>query len=548
MFALSLRNVLAAAVLIAVVSACARAWETSEEHVAATSQAESSWQATQELSPADLPFTSAFGQAIAATETTLVVADHVAQALYVFERGPREWTQTAKLVPPADGKKTIDFAWTFAAAEGYVFVRRSTVEDLTAGHHGRVLVFAKTATGWQLTQQIASDPNPYEKFGFGMTLHGTTLAIGAREDRANGSVYIFERVGETFVPKQKIQPIKGDLRREAFGSALTFGNGVLVIGSLSEEGGPNPLESQGAFYAYTNDGGAWTLEGRHPVQGGDGNSLCFAGDALAGGTNLRAEAIVFRRRPRGFVRETPLPVTGASASRVLCAGGRIAAFPIGLTAPIALFSPQGTGWTRDELIVGQGSFTGIAMNEDTLFVGMTASPPRVRVLSFGKLVGERCTNDNACAGRACVDGVCCESACGRGDANDCQACSRAAGAAVDGRCEVLPTTHVCRKQRATCDVADSCDGTGTKCPADSVEANGAPCSEGVCTNGTCLARTDAPPPPPMTEPNPEAPSDDSSGCRVGAPRASPGFTLLSAFVALAACLRRRRRTGARERR
>jgi hypothetical protein len=82
-------------------------------------------------------------------------------------------------------------------------------------------------------------------------------------------------------------------------------------------------------------------------------------------------------------------------------------------------------------------------------------------------LGSPCTAAAECTTGFCVDGVCCDSACG-GTTVDCQACSVAAGAAVDGTCTVAAAGTVCRAAAGTCDVAEVCSGTSTACPTNVV--------------------------------------------------------------------------------
>jgi MYXO-CTERM domain-containing protein len=57
---------------------------------------------------------------------------------------------------------------------------------------------------------------------------------------------------------------------------------------------------------------------------------------------------------------------------------------------------------------------------------------------FETRVGSPCAVADECGSGYCVDGVCCNGACGGGAADSCQACSVAAGAAVDGICVPVP--------------------------------------------------------------------------------------------------------------
>lgn len=100
-------------------------------------------------------------------------------------------------------------------------------------------------------------------------------------------------------------------------------------------------------------------------------------------------------------------------------------------------------------------------------------------------VDATCTDDGDCPSGHCVDGLCCDTACG-GGVVDCMACSRAAGAAADGTCGPLVTgvaeATVCRAATDACDVDDVCSTTSTSCGPDGLAAVGTPCraSIGAC--------------------------------------------------------------------
>ncbi len=81
-------------------------------------------------------------------------------------------------------------------------------------------------------------------------------------------------------------------------------------------------------------------------------------------------------------------------------------------------------------------------------------------------LGTACTQPSDCDLGVCVDGVCCDSACGGGLPTDCQACSVAMGASIDGTCATLGAGEVCRPSVAACDPEEVCDGTARVCPPD----------------------------------------------------------------------------------
>ncbi|HJL17698.1 MAG TPA: MYXO-CTERM sorting domain-containing protein [Sandaracinaceae bacterium LLY-WYZ-13_1] len=89
--------------------------------------------------------------------------------------------------------------------------------------------------------------------------------------------------------------------------------------------------------------------------------------------------------------------------------------------------------------------------------------------------GDRCFAEVQCASAFCVDGVCCDTACGGGDDGDCQVCSTAAGGTTDGTCGPAAAGTVCRPEAELCDAAETCDGTALTCPTDEPKAAGEIC-------------------------------------------------------------------------
>lgn len=78
--------------------------------------------------------------------------------------------------------------------------------------------------------------------------------------------------------------------------------------------------------------------------------------------------------------------------------------------------------------------------------------------------GEACTANSECSTCFCVDGVCCDSACGNSDHSICQACSVQAGAPQDGTCALRLQGQVCRPSVDRFDPEEVCDGEHLECP------------------------------------------------------------------------------------
>ncbi|MBK7858516.1 MAG: hypothetical protein IPJ65_07810 [Archangiaceae bacterium] len=78
-------------------------------------------------------------------------------------------------------------------------------------------------------------------------------------------------------------------------------------------------------------------------------------------------------------------------------------------------------------------------------------------------LGDGCASNADCHSGFCSGGVCCNTAC----TGACETCLAAEGASANGTCGPRPGTFTCRAAAAGgCDVAETCDGTGSACPAD----------------------------------------------------------------------------------
>jgi Zn-dependent metalloprotease len=178
--------------------------------------------------------------------------------------------------------------------------------------------------------------------------------------------------------------------------------------------------------------------------------------------------------------------------------------------------------------------------------------------------GAPCTSAKPCSTGFCVDGVCCDKACGDGT-NDCEACSKAKGASADGVCTAI--TVSCNDGNA-CTSGDACQagqckGTAKSCPApdechvgscqaqtgacaseavkDGTACKGGVCKAGVCQGGTGGSGGEEPDggEEPIASQASAVESDSGCGCRV-AERGSAGWPAWLAVCAGVVVRRRRR--------
>jgi hypothetical protein len=274
----------------------------------------------------------------------------------------------------------------------------------------------------------------------------------------------------------------------------------------------------------------------------------YSQNPTAYATRVRAsDGLVLDWMPRTLAPSAKLPVAASDGSRFLVAwntlGGEVRASRLGLdgvvldpggfhvgvgSAANVLFDGldyrvawvegqelvrhlKGTRVTRDGLVVSGSETVFAEQHYPETWVG--SSRPALAALGQGRFLlgyggytapptsyrrvmmrvvedlpqGAACTQDAQCQSGSCVDGVCCESACGGGATNDCQACSVAAGGTVDGTCGAVraDAAVVCRPSAVACDVAETCDGASLSCPADEPSASVPELSGDKCEDTPC---------------------------------------------------------------
>jgi hypothetical protein len=106
--------------------------------------------------------------------------------------------------------------------------------------------------------------------------------------------------------------------------------------------------------------------------------------------------------------------------------------------------------------------------------------------------GTACTTNGQCSSLRCIDGVCCATACGCGDATDCQSCLGTQTGGTSGTCGTVTAAaaYVCHTKitgsdGTSCDNNVMCNGVLTTCPPDTFQLPTSVCRPAVTgTDGT----------------------------------------------------------------
>lgn len=167
--------------------------------------------------------------------------------------------------------------------------------------------------------------------------------------------------------------------------------------------------------------------------------------------------------------------------RVLVAGGRDEAANISGLGTAEQYDPATNAWSAaGSLATGRFGHTASLLQNGKVLIaggekGNTLASTEIYLLSDG--LG--CATHDDCQSGFCVDGVCCNDACGGGTASDCQVCNATNSRGI---CTPIVAGSTCRAATDICDIAEVCDGSNTACPADAFMSSSTICRT---KSGTC---------------------------------------------------------------
>jgi hypothetical protein len=275
------------------------------------------WTQQAKLTASDAEAGDMFGLFVSVKGDTAMVgaseADDQAGAGYVFERdGGGRWNQQAKLtaadaaVGDGFGPVSLDGDTAIIGALGD--------DDIGGIDQGAAYVFTRGAGGsWsQQAKLTAADAAGGERFGYGVSLDGDTVVIGAYfDDHAgdtSGSAYVFTRgAGGTWTEQAKLTA--GDAAAgDEFGRYVSLDGDTALIAAFHD--GDAGVES-GSVYVFVRDAtGSWSQQAKltaTDAAAGDefGCSVAVSrGVALVGARsddNVTGSAYIFTGAPIGHL-------------------------------------------------------------------------------------------------------------------------------------------------------------------------------------------------------------------------------------------------------
>lgn len=234
-------------------------------------------------------------------------------SVHVIERVRGSWVETQRLLAidvPVPFTQNRQFGWS-VAIEG----RTILVGARTEPTGGSVYVFEKIGDSWTRTARLtAGDAAPGATFGESVAISGERVLVGAPGDDEHGfqsgAAYVFRRVDGEWVEEAKLEASLPE-------TEATFGTAVALDGETAIVGAPNswfPKTIGGSASVFEHRDGSW-VETARLVDADDGRldsfgvSVALEGDtALVGGgsEDMGLDSALFFERVGGewgLVRE-----------------------------------------------------------------------------------------------------------------------------------------------------------------------------------------------------------------------------------------------------
>ena len=212
-----------------------------------------------------------------------------AGAAYVFVRSGSFWTQQAKLT--FSGPGTNDQFGVSVAIDGDAIVVGAYLNDTGGGNvdQGSAHVFTRIGTTWGNRQDlISSDGAPGDYFGICVAISGNTIVSGAYSDDFGtnadvGSAYIFTKTGGTWTQQQKIVASDG-MPSDHFGESAAISGNTILIGAPLDDTGSNT--DQGSVYLFQKTGSSWIQKTKITANDGVSGDSFGTNAAISGDTAI----------------------------------------------------------------------------------------------------------------------------------------------------------------------------------------------------------------------------------------------------------------------
>ncbi|MFI5298197.1 MAG: hypothetical protein ACHREM_08880 [Polyangiales bacterium] len=455
-----------------------------------------------------------FGAAVATDGTTVFVGEPLYNGqgtVYLYTASSGTWSQTGRISASFGGGQ---FGASVAQAGAWMFVGGPTSNS----NAGLIEGFMRNPDGsWPTSYSFQFEPTsgsgPQSRFGSALAFDGTTLVIGApgladSSSNANaGGIWVYALGSDGgwygandtgLVTWTSNAPTGGQL----CGSSVAVSGATILVGC---GGGTGALAQFSVTPPTPGTAAPWPIvTWKNEFSGSTGTG--FGGVALAtngyglfglaqstsspGAVNSLSSSSGNYSTISSFNSASPANNDGFGA--VIAFSGNAAIIGAPSAAPgngsawQYLLDASSGNWTFGQQLIandrtgagGDGFGQAVAINGNTVVVGAPTKNGSGEAYVFSPPVGGACALASDCATGFCVDGYCCNSACG----GTCQACD-VSGAT--GICTTL-TSGQPHGSRTHCAGTGVCQGT---CNGSSKTACVYPTSSKACAAANCTGTT-----------------------------------------------------------
>ncbi len=252
----------------------------------------SSWVEEQKLLALDGARLDLFGGSVAISGDTIIVGASNENnngvgdgmgAAYVFRSIGGTWVQEQKLV--ADDRALVDYFGTSVAISGDTVIVGAYFNDDNGSASGSAYIFRRTGSTWVQEQKLlASNGAAADLFGYSVAVYGALAVVGAYQDDDNGinfgSAYVFRFNGSTWIEETELYG-SDSATNDSFAFSVSVGVDVAVIGAPDHDG-------RGAVYVFRKIGSSWVEEQKLLASDGAqddslGSSVTMSGDEIVAG-------------------------------------------------------------------------------------------------------------------------------------------------------------------------------------------------------------------------------------------------------------------------
>jgi uncharacterized repeat protein (TIGR01451 family) len=240
-------------------------------------------------------------------------------AAYVFVRSGSSWSQQAYLKASNTGADD-QFGSSVAISGDTVVVgahREDSIAtgvdgnqaDNSASNSGAAYVFVRSGTTWSQQAYLkASNTGAGDQFGFGVTISGDTVVVGAYGENSNatgvdgnqfdnsatlsGAAYVFVRSGSTWSQQAYLKASNAEAD-DQFGYSVAISGDTVVVSALSEDSSAtgvdgnqadNSASDSGAAYVFVRSGSSWSQQAYLKASNTEANELFGPSVAISGDT------------------------------------------------------------------------------------------------------------------------------------------------------------------------------------------------------------------------------------------------------------------------